>query len=154
RRLRRRALRGRHLVRRRLAARSPRCCPPPGSRALGVSMTIESETSALRPQLPLAALLHRVMWSRGWDWAMRIAAVLFHGTLMLTHALGLVKLFATRQDQTLLFFSAAVAARIAVIVFLTLIVFVIIVRLRPVAKAAGLVPRVFALAGTCLPSFM
>ncbi|HUL06349.1 MAG TPA: isoprenylcysteine carboxylmethyltransferase family protein [Candidatus Acidoferrum sp.] len=117
-------------------------------------MTIESETSALRPQLPLAALLHRMMWSRGWDWAMRIAAVLFHGTLMLKQAVGLMKLFATRQDQTLLFFGAAVAARVAVIMFLTLIVFVIIVRLRPVAKAPGLVPRVFALAGTCMPSFM
>ncbi len=38
--------------------------------------------------------------------------------------------------------------------FLTLIVFVIIVRLRRVAKSSGIVPRLFALAGTCMPSFM
>jgi protein-S-isoprenylcysteine O-methyltransferase Ste14 len=37
---------------------------------------------------------------------------------------------------------------------MTLIVFVIIVRLRPVAKAPGFIPRLFALAGTCMPSFM
>jgi protein-S-isoprenylcysteine O-methyltransferase Ste14 len=117
-------------------------------------MTVESETSALRPQLPLAAMLDLMMWSRGWDWAMRIAAVLFHGLPMLGQSIGLVKVIAARHDQTLLFFAAAVAARVAVIVFLSLIVVVIIVRLRPVAKSAGLVPRIFAVAGTCMPSSM
>ena len=33
-------------------------------------MSSESETTDLRPQLPLAALLQRLMWSRGWDLAM------------------------------------------------------------------------------------
>jgi protein-S-isoprenylcysteine O-methyltransferase Ste14 len=117
-------------------------------------MSSESEPSDLRPQLPLAALLHRMMWSRGWDWAMRLAAVLFHGALMLTQSIGLIKLFAARDDHSLLFFATAVAARLAVIMFLSLIVFVIIVRLRPVAKSSGLIPRLFALAGTCMPSFM
>jgi len=117
-------------------------------------MSSETETSALQPQLPLAALLHRLMWSRGWDWGMRLAAVLFHGTLMLKQCIGLIKLFEAPDDHGAVFLAAAVAARVAVIMFLTLIVFVIIVRLRPVAKAPGLIPRVFALAGTCMPSFM
>ena len=117
-------------------------------------MSSETETSGLRPQLPLAVLLHRLMWSRGWDWAMRLAAVLFHGVLMLKQSIGLIKLFAARDDHSPLFFATAVAARFAVIMFLTLIVFVIIVRLRPVAKSSGIVPRLFALAGTCMPSFM
>jgi protein-S-isoprenylcysteine O-methyltransferase Ste14 len=114
-------------------------------------MSSESEAPA---QLPLAALLHRLMWSRGWDWAMRLAAVLFHGALMLKQSIGLIKLFAARDEHTPLFFASAVAARLAVILFLTLIVFVIIVRLRPVAKSAGIAPRVIALVGTCMPSFM
>jgi len=38
--------------------------------------------------------------------------------------------------------------------FLSLIVLVIIVRLRPVAKSSGILPRLFALVGTCMPSFM
>ncbi|MGH6959379.1 MAG: hypothetical protein ACREE7_02740, partial [Dongiaceae bacterium] len=114
-------------------------------------MSSETETSA---QLPLAALLHRLMWSRGWDWAMRLAAVLFHGALMLKQSIGLLKLFAARADHSLLFFASAVAARLAVILFLSLIVFIIIVRLRPVAKSSGIAPRLVALAGTCLPSFM
>ena len=117
-------------------------------------MSSESETSDLRPQLPLAALLHRMMWSRGWDWAMRLAAVLFHGALMLKQSIGLLKLFAARDDHSLTFFASAVAARLAVIMFLSLIVFVIIVRLRPVAKSSGIAPRLIALAGTCMPSFM
>jgi protein-S-isoprenylcysteine O-methyltransferase Ste14 len=117
-------------------------------------MSSEFETSDLRPQLPLADLLHRVMWSRSWDWAMRLAAVLFHGFLMLKQSLGLLKLFATRDEHSLLFFATAVAARLAVILFLTLIAFVIIVRLRPVAKSSGIAPRVIALAGTCMPSFV
>jgi len=117
-------------------------------------MSSESETSDLRPQLPLVALLHRMMWSRGWDWAMRLAAVLFHGALMLKQCIGLLKLFAARGEHSLLFFASAVAARLAVIMFLTLIVFVIIVRLRPVAKSSGIAPRLVALAGTCMPSFM
>lgn len=114
-------------------------------------MSSESEAPA---QLPLAALLHRLMWSRGWDWAMRLAAALFHGVLMLKQCIGLIKLFAARDEHSLLFFATAVAARLAVILFLTLIAFVIIVRLRPVAKSAGIAPRVIALVGTCMPSFM
>jgi protein-S-isoprenylcysteine O-methyltransferase Ste14 len=114
-------------------------------------MSSESEAPA---QLPLAALLHRLMWSRGWDWAMRLAAVLFHGVLMLKQCIGLIKLFAARDEHSLLFFATAVAARLAVILFLTLIAFVIIVRLRPVAKSAGIAPRLVALVGTCMPSFM
>ena len=114
-------------------------------------MSSESETSA---QLPLSELLHRLMWSRAWDWAMRLAAVLFHGVLMLKQCIGLIKLFAARDEHTSLFFATAVAARLAVILFLTLIVFVIIVRLRPVAKSAGVAPRLVALVGTCMPSFM
>jgi protein-S-isoprenylcysteine O-methyltransferase Ste14 len=117
-------------------------------------MSSETETPDLRQQLPLAVLLHRLMWSRGWDWAMRLAAVLFHGVLMLKQSIGLIRLFAARDDHSPLFFATAVAARFAVIMFLTLIVFVIIVRLRPVAKSSGIVPRLFALAGTCMPSFM
>ena len=117
-------------------------------------MSSESETTDLRPQLPLAALLQRMMWSRGWDLAMRLAAVLFHGFLMLTQVFSLLRLFAARADHPLPFLAAAIAARIAVILFLSLIMFVIIVRLRPVAKSAGIVPRLFALAGTCMPSFM
>lgn len=117
-------------------------------------MSSESETSDLRPQLPLAALLHRMMWSRGWDWAMRLAAVLFHGALMLKQSIGLIKLVAARADSSLLFFATAVAARLAIIMFLSLIAFVILVRLRPVAKSSGLIPRLFALAGTCMPSFI
>jgi protein-S-isoprenylcysteine O-methyltransferase Ste14 len=105
-------------------------------------------------QLPPSALLQRLMWSRGWDWAMRLAAVLFHGVLMLKQCIGLIKLFAARDEHDLLFFVTAVAARLAVILFLTLIVFVIIVRLRPVAKSAGIAPRLVALVGTCMPSFM
>jgi protein-S-isoprenylcysteine O-methyltransferase Ste14 len=114
----------------------------------------ESDVGDLRPPLPSAALLQRMMWSRGWDWAMRLAAVSFHGILMLMQAIGLLRLFAARADHSLLFFATAVAARLAVILFLSLIVFVIVVRLRPVAKTTGLAPRVFALAGTCMPSFM
>jgi protein-S-isoprenylcysteine O-methyltransferase Ste14 len=117
-------------------------------------MSSESETSDLRPQLPLTALLHRLMWSRGWDWAMRLAAVLFHGVLMLKQCIGLLKLFAARDEHSSLFFASAVAARLAVIMFLSLIVFIIIVRLPPVAKSSGIVPRLVALAGTCMPSFM
>jgi protein-S-isoprenylcysteine O-methyltransferase Ste14 len=114
-------------------------------------MSSESETAA---QPPLAELVHRLMWSRGWDWAMRLAAVLFHGALMLKQCIGLIKLFAVRDEHSLLFFATAVAARLAVILFLTLIAFVIIVRLRPVAKSSGITPRLVALAGTCMPSFM
>jgi protein-S-isoprenylcysteine O-methyltransferase Ste14 len=114
-------------------------------------MSSESEAPA---QLPLAAPLHRLMWSRGWDWAMRLAAALFHGVLMLKQCIGLIKLFAARDEHSLLFFATAVAARLAVILFLTLIAFVIIVRLRPVAKSAGIAPRLVALVGTCMPSFM
>jgi protein-S-isoprenylcysteine O-methyltransferase Ste14 len=117
-------------------------------------MSGESEACGLRAQVPLAALLHRMMWSRGWDWAMRLAAALFHGLLMLKQSIGLIKLVAARADSSPLFFAAAVAARLAVIMFLSLIVFVIVVRLRPVAKSSGFVPRLFALAGTCMPSFM
>jgi protein-S-isoprenylcysteine O-methyltransferase Ste14 len=114
-------------------------------------MSSESETAA---QPPLAELVHRLMWSRGWDWAMRLAAVLFHGALMLKQCIGLIKLFAARDEHSLLFFATAVAARLAVILFLTLIAFVIIVRLRPVAKSSGIAPRLIALAGTCMPTFM
>jgi protein-S-isoprenylcysteine O-methyltransferase Ste14 len=117
-------------------------------------MSSESETTDLRPQLPLAALLQRLIWSRGWDLAMRVAAVLFHGLLMLKQCIGLIKLFAARADHSVLFFATAVVARLALIMFLSLIVLVIIVRLRPVAKASGVLPRLFALAGTCMPSFM
>jgi len=114
---------------------------------------VSSESQA-PAQLPLSALLHRLMWSRGWDWAMRLAAVLFHGALMLKQCIGLINLFAARDKHDLLFFATAVAARLAVILFLTLIAFVIIVRLRPVAKSAGIAPRLVALVGTCMPSFM
>lgn len=114
---------------------------------------MSSETQAPAP-LPLGALLQRLMWSRGWDWAMRLTAVLFHGVLMLKQCVGLVSLFRAHDQHSLLFFATAVAARLAVILFLTLIVFVIIVRLRPVAKSAGIVPRAIALIGTCMPSFM
>ena len=117
-------------------------------------MSSEAEISDRPSQLPLAALLHRLTWSRGWDWAMRLAAVLFHGALMLKQCIGLIKLFATRDEHALLFFATAVAARLAVILFLTLIAFVIIVRLRPVAKSSGIAPRLVALVGTCMPSFM
>ncbi len=116
-------------------------------------MSGESETSGLWSP-PLETLLHRAMWSRGWDWAMRLAAVLFHGFLMLAQGTGLIKLIAARDGYSLLFLAAAVAARVAVIMFLSLIVFVIIVRLRPVAKSSGVAPRLVALAGTCMPSFM
>jgi protein-S-isoprenylcysteine O-methyltransferase Ste14 len=85
---------------------------------------------------------------------MRLAAALFHGVLMLKQCIGLIKLFAARDEHSLLFFATAVAARLAVILFLTLIAFVIIVRLRPVAKSAGIAPRLVALVGTCMPSFM
>src|SRR5262245_18718878 len=114
-------------------------------------MSSESQAPA---QLPLSVLLHRLMWSRGWDWAMRLAAVAFHGFLMLKQCIGLINLFAARDEHDLLFFAAAVAARLAVILFLTLIAFVIIVRLRPVAKSVGIAPRLVALVGTCMPSFM
>src|SRR5262249_30711345 len=154
RRLCRHSLHRRDLVRRRLGARSPRRRPPAGSRTLAAAMSSETETSGLRPQLPLPVLLHRLMWSRAWDWVLRLAAVLFHGVLMLKQSIGLIRLFAARDDHSPLFFATAVAARFAVIMFLTLIVFVIIVRLRPVAKSSGIVPRLFALAGTCMPSFM
>jgi len=114
-----------------------------------------SSESQARSQLPpLSELLHRLMWSRGWDWAMRLAAVLFHGALMLKQSIGLVRLFDARDEHDPLFFATAVAARLAVILFLTLIAFVIIVRLRPVAKSAGIAPRLVALVGTCMPSFM
>src|SRR5262245_39726382 len=114
-------------------------------------MSSESESPA---QLPLAVLLQRVMWSRGWDLTMRLAAVLFHGLLMLKQSIGLIKLFDARDEHSLLFFVAAVAARLGVILFLSLIVLIIIVRLRPVAKSSGIAPRLVALAGTCIPSFM
>jgi protein-S-isoprenylcysteine O-methyltransferase Ste14 len=117
-------------------------------------MSTESETTDLRPPLPIAGLLQRMMWSRGWDLAMRGAAVAFHGLLMLKQCIGLIKLFDARADHTLLFFATAVVARLTLIMFLSLIVLVIIVRLRPVAKASGILPRLFALVGTCMPSFM
>jgi len=113
-----------------------------------------SSDSDLAAQPSLAVLLHRLTWSRGWDWAMRLAAVLFHGMLVLKQCIGLNALFAARADHSPLFFALSVAARLAVIMFLTLIVFVIVVRLRPVAKSTGITPRLIALAGTCMPSFM
>jgi protein-S-isoprenylcysteine O-methyltransferase Ste14 len=73
---------------------------------------------------------------------------------MLGQGMGLIRLFAARHEHSALFFGAAVAARAAVILFLSLVVFVVIVRLRPLAKAEGLGPRLVALLGTCMPSFM
>ncbi|HZF36400.1 MAG TPA: isoprenylcysteine carboxylmethyltransferase family protein [Candidatus Angelobacter sp.] len=117
-------------------------------------MSSESEVAATPTPLAITALLQRMIWSRGWDLAMRAVAVLFHGLLMLKQCIGLIKLFAARADHSLLFFTTAVVARLALIMFLSLIVLVMIVRLRPVAKASGVLPRLFALVGTCMPSFM
>src|SRR5262245_12514945 len=115
---------------------------------------MSSESTELSPRLALAGLLQRMMWSRGWDLAMRAVAALFHGFLMLTQTVGLIKLVGERQDHSMLFIASAVAARLAVIMFLTLIAFVIIARLRPVSKSSGVAPRLIALAGTCMPTFM
>jgi len=120
-----------------------------------------SETSAslvqtidARPATPLAAWLHQLMWSQGWDVAVRVANLAWAGWMMLGQTVGVLNIIAHRADHGPAVFVTAVAARIAVIMFLSLLMVAVVSRARPLAKTAGLWSRITAMGGSFIPSFV
>jgi len=120
-----------------------------------------SETSASfaptidpRPESPLALWLQQVMWSRGWDVAVRLANLAWAGWMMLGQIVGVLNLIETRSAHGPAVFVTAVAARIAVIMFLSLLMVAVVSRARPVAKTQGVWSRLTAMGGSFIPSFL
>ena len=120
-----------------------------------------SETSATlvqtvdaRPATPLAAWLHQLMWSQGWDVAVRVANLAWAGWMMLGQIVGVLNIIAHRADHGTAVFVTAVAARIAVIMFLSLLMVAVVSRARPLAKTSGLWSRITAMGGSFIPSFV
>jgi protein-S-isoprenylcysteine O-methyltransferase Ste14 len=103
---------------------------------------------------PGGGLFSRLLWSQGWDLAVRLAGIAFAAWLIHDHLfrLSLILLFAPPVWDAA--FIALVAARAATLAFLSLFLLLFIVRLRPVAKAPGLWPRALAIIGMVLPASM
>jgi hypothetical protein len=71
--------------------------------------------------------------------------------LLLGYVAGLLNLTQTTPDGELALLLSGVAARLASILFLSMFVVGAVVRARRVGSSDGVLPRVFALAGTFLP---
>ncbi|HEY8515112.1 MAG TPA: methyltransferase [Candidatus Binatia bacterium] len=109
------------------------------------------------PQRPARARrpswLHRLVWSAAWDVTMRALGILWTGYLLAFSVTGLMA-FATAHPESMsgAVVVSALAARLAFAVFLLLLLLLFVVRLEPVARAAGVAPRLAALGGTFLPT--
>ena len=112
------------------------------------------QTIDQRPAPPVEAWLHRLMWSPAWDLFVRLANLAWIGWMMLGQIVGLSKIFATQTEHGTPLFITAVAARLAVIMFLSLLMVAVVGRGRPVAKTQGVWSRIAALGGTFIPSFV
>lgn len=112
------------------------------------------QTIDQRPSSPVEAWLHRLMWSPAWDLFVRLTNLAWAGWMMLSNIVGLSKIFATQTEHGTILFITAVAARLAVIMFLSLLMVAVVSRARPLAKTQGVWSRIAALGGSFIPSFV
>jgi len=90
--------------------------------------------------------------SRTYDWLMRLPILLYNGFILIGEIKRLAAWIALQPVPfpITLAGTTVLASRVALILFLALLMGFHIVRRRPVAKARGLLPRLVALAGTTL----
>jgi protein-S-isoprenylcysteine O-methyltransferase Ste14 len=116
--------------------------------------TTTIDTAATRAR-DVSAGVHKIVWSAAWDWTMRAMGCTWAG-LILSVNVSRLSTFIHHNHATMpwLTFWSAVAARVAFLAFIATLLVFFLVRMKPVAKAVGIGPRVMALAGTFLPTLM
>lgn len=112
------------------------------------------QTADRPPASPVDAWLHRVMWSAGWDLFIRMLNMTWAGWMLLGQIVGAYQVLESYPHQRLSVFVTALCARLAVIMYLSLLLVAVTVRTRPVAKSQSLWSRVMALGGTFIPTFV
>ena len=102
---------------------------------------------------PAAAFapLTRLDGAQAWDIATRVVNVAWVAALLLGHSAGLIHLARTTPDGEVALLVSGVTARLASIMFLCVFVVGVVARARRVGSSVGILPRVFALAGSFLP---
>jgi protein-S-isoprenylcysteine O-methyltransferase Ste14 len=83
-----------------------------------------------------------------WDFFCRMAAGSFFVYLAMTNVLQVIVLFRQPRTVTAVHFALAILSKVIFIVFLGLHCLLFVLRLRPVTKAEGILPRATALAGS------
>jgi len=106
------------------------------------------------PASPVEAWVHQMMWSQGWDVTVRLANLAWAGWMMFGQIGGMVLLVQNEAAHGTAAFCTAIAARIAVVMFLSLLMVAVVTRARPVAKTQGLWSRLTAMGGSFIPSFV
>lgn len=106
------------------------------------------------PASPVEAWVHQMMWSQGWDVTVRLANLAWAGWMMFGQIGGMVLLVQNEAAHGTAAFVTAIAARIAVVMFLSLLMVAVVTRARPVAKTQGLWSRLTAMGGSFIPSFV
>ena len=106
------------------------------------------------PASPVEAWVHQMMWSQGWDVTVRLANLAWAGWMMFGQIGGMVLLVQNEAAHGMAAFCTAIAARIAVVMFLSLLMVAVVTRARPVAKTQGLWSRLTAMGGSFIPSFV
>jgi protein-S-isoprenylcysteine O-methyltransferase Ste14 len=118
------------------------------------SSTATIDTAATRAPA-VSTGLHKLIWSSGWDLAMRAVGCGWTGFILSVNASRLAAFVAANHaTMPRLTFASAVAARVAFLAFIGSLLVFFLVRLKPVAKAVGIAPRAMALSGTFLPTVM
>jgi len=90
--------------------------------------------------------------SRTYDWLMRLPILLYNGAILIREIKGLAAWIALQPIPFPITLASAtvLASRVALILFLALLMGFHLVRRRPIAKARGLLPRLVAIVGTTL----
>ena len=104
----------------------------------------------------LRRTLHRILWSRAWDFAGRALGVSWTGLLFVVGIRNLFAFEAAHRGESThaLVYLTALAARGAFLAFLLLLMVFFVLRLRPRAKVRGLGARVVAVVGTFSPTLL
>lgn len=119
-----------------------------------VSTDAPVQTADRVPSSPLVSILHRVMWSCAWDLFIRVVNLAWAGWMLLGQIVGAARLMATSKEQSTALFLTSLGSRLAVIMYLSLLLVAVACRTRPLAKSQGLWSRVMALAGSFIPTFI
>lgn len=112
------------------------------------------QVATLPPASPLWAFFHRIMWSTSWDLFIRLVNLGWAGWMLLGQIVGAAKILATSTDRSSALFLTSLGSRLAVIMYLSLLLVAVVCRMRPVAKSQGLWSRLMALAGSFIPTFV
>lgn len=110
------------------------------------------QTANRGPASALEAWLHRLMWSPGWDLFIRLLNLAWAGWMLLGQIVGALQLLESPKEQGTALFVSAMASRVAVIMYLSMLLVAVVFRMRPVAKSQGLWSRLVALGGTFIPT--